>query len=132
MGDTKKPLNETERRALELYNKGFKQSEMVRAMQKNKSTISRALKRVKEDYPELLKVSEKVQIPVGEHKPKNSLTVEKEFSKQYLKLDLGTYGEYLRTMAGFRHVSLTKYIQGLISEDMDKNSELFEKLESLQ
>lgn len=55
----RKPLNETEQKILELYNAGTTvQKDIADAIGKDKGTVSRALKRIREEYPEMLKERE--------------------------------------------------------------------------
>ena len=53
--DTRKPLNDTEKVVLEKYNAGMTvQTEIAEAIGKDPAGVSRALKRIREEYPELL------------------------------------------------------------------------------
>ena len=53
--DTRKPLNDTEKAVLEKYNAGMTvQTEIAEAIGKDTAGVSRALKRIREEYPELL------------------------------------------------------------------------------
>ena len=53
--DTRKPLNDTEKAVLEKYNAGMTvQTEIAEAIGKDPAGVSRALKRIREEYPELL------------------------------------------------------------------------------
>lgn len=64
----KKPLNATEQAILEKYNAGMtKQTDIAESIGKDKGTVSRALKRIREEFPEMLQ--EDPQKPVEE--PKN-------------------------------------------------------------
>ena len=57
--DTRKPLNDTEKAALEKYNAGMTdQTEIAEAIGKDPAGVSRALKRIREEYPELLQEPE--------------------------------------------------------------------------
>ena len=51
--------------------------------------------------------------------------------KNYIKFNLGQYTDYVKTMAGFRQTNVTNYIQDLIAEDMEQNSEIYEKLKNM-
>lgn len=55
----------------------------------------------------------------------------KKTNSDYLRLDIYDYKEYLTTMAGFKRTSVTKYIQSLISADMQQNKDTFEKLKNI-
>ena len=53
--DTRKPLNDTEKAVLEKYNSGMTvQNDIAESIGKDKAGVSRALKRIREEYPELL------------------------------------------------------------------------------
>lgn len=53
--DTRKPLNDTEKSVLEKYNSGMTvQNDIAESIGKDKAGVSRALKRIREEYPELL------------------------------------------------------------------------------
>ena len=53
--DTRKPLNDTEKAALEKYNSGMTvQNDIAESIGKDKAGVSRALKHIREEYPELL------------------------------------------------------------------------------
>ena len=53
--DTRKPLKDTEKAVLEKYNAGMRvQTEIAEAIGKDPAGVSRALKRIREEYPELL------------------------------------------------------------------------------
>ena len=53
--DTRKPLNDTEKAVLEKYNAGMTvQKEIAEAIGKDPAGVNRALKRIREEYPELL------------------------------------------------------------------------------
>ena len=57
--DTRKPLNDTEKAVLEKYNSGMTvQNDIAEAIGKDKAGVSRALKRIREEYPELLQEPE--------------------------------------------------------------------------
>lgn len=68
-------------------------------------------------------LQKKESIPAASKKKKNS---------DYLRLDISDYREYLSTMAGFKRISLTKYIQHLIDNDIKQCSETYEKLKNIQ
>lgn len=57
--------------------------------------------------------------------------VKKKSNSDYLRLDIYGYKDYLSTMAGFRKMSITKYIQGLIDADMEQNKEIYEKIKNI-
>ena len=58
-GDTRKPLNDTEKAVLEKYNSGMTvQNDIAESIGKDKAGVSRALKRIREEYPELLQEPE--------------------------------------------------------------------------
>ena len=53
--DTRKPLNDTEKAVLEKYNSGMTvQNDIAESIGKDKAGVSRALKHIREEYPELL------------------------------------------------------------------------------
>lgn len=57
--DTRKPLNDTEKAVLEKYNSGMTvQNDIAEAIGKDKAGVSRALKRIREEYLELLQEPE--------------------------------------------------------------------------
>ena len=57
--DTRKPLNDTEKAVLEKYNSGMTvQNDIAESIGKDKAGVSRALKRIREEYPELLQEPE--------------------------------------------------------------------------
>ena len=73
---------------------------------------------------------------VGQNKQVNGLQqskkiVNKKTNSDYLRLDIYNYRDYLSTMAGFKKMSITKYIQGLIDADMEQNKETYEKIKSI-
>lgn len=156
--DTRKPLNDTEKAVLEKYNSGMTvQNDIAEAIGKDKAGVSRALKRIREEYPELLQEPEAgsgsaAETPQAEpQKPaeatKQPETVEskpepekpqetaqeqpQKPEKNYIKFNLGQYTDYVKTMAGFRQTNVTNYIQDLIAEDMEKNAEIYEKLKNM-
>lgn len=55
----------------------------------------------------------------------------KKSNSDYLRLDIYGYKDYLSTMAGFRKMSITKYIQGLIDIDMEQNKEIYRKIKDI-
>lgn len=55
----------------------------------------------------------------------------KKSNGDYLRLDIFRYRDFLSTMAGFRKMSITKYIQGLIDADMEHNREIYEKIKNI-
>lgn len=56
---TRKPLNDTEKAVLEKYNGGMTvQTEIAEVIKKDPAGVSRALKRIREEYPELLQEQE--------------------------------------------------------------------------
>ncbi|MCX4304080.1 MAG: hypothetical protein OSJ66_08795 [Clostridia bacterium] len=57
--------------------------------------------------------------------------IKKKSNSDYLRLDVYGYKDYLSTMAGFRKMSITKYIQGLIDDDMEQNKEIYEKIKNI-
>ncbi len=63
--------------------------------------------------------------------PENEKTIKKKSNSDYLRLDVYGYKDYLSTMAGFRKMSITKYIQGLINTDMEQNKETYEKIKNI-
>ena len=122
----KKPLNATEQAILEKYNAGMtKQTDISEATGKDKGTVSRALKRIREDYPELLQ--EQPQKPAEQPK-KPEETKQKKPLKDYFKLDLDEYGGYVRDMAWYNRTTVTAYLQGLIAKDAEANAEIWEKI----
>jgi len=48
--------------------------------------------------------------------------------KKYLRLDVDKYHDYLKIMARYSGVSVTKYIQQLIDADKEKNVKRYEEL----
>lgn len=134
----KKPLNATEQAILEKYNAGMtKQTDISEATGKDKGTVSRALKRIREDYPELLQ--EQPQKPAEQPKKPEPMesktepkkpqeTKQKKHLKDYFKLDLDEYGGYVRDMAWYNRTTVTAYLQGLIAKDAEANAEIWEKI----
>lgn len=130
----KKPLNATEQAILEKYNAGMtKQTDISEATGKDKGTVSRALKRIREDYPELLQ--EQPQKPSEEPKKESESELKKPQEaaqkkplKDYFKLDLDEYGGYVRDMAWYNRTTVTAYLQGLIAKDAEANAEIWEKI----
>lgn len=57
--------------------------------------------------------------------------IKKKSNSDYLRLDIYGYKDYLSTMAGFRKISITKYIQGLIDIDMEQNKEIYRKIKDI-
>lgn len=57
--------------------------------------------------------------------------IKKKSNSDYLRLDIYGYKDYLSTMAGFRKMSITKYIQGLIDTDMEQNKEIYKKIKDI-
>ena len=61
----------------------------------------------------------------------------KKTNSDYIRLDVADYKEYLQTMAGYdsmksgKSVSVTKYIQSLISADMDSRKVEYEKAKNI-
>lgn len=61
----------------------------------------------------------------------------KKSNSDYIRLDIADYKEYLRIMAGFdtiksaKTVSVTKYIQNLISADMEARKNEYEKIKNI-
>lgn len=45
---------------------------------------------------------------------------------------LADYKDYVNTMAGAEHISITKYIHRLIDEDMAKNSKKYKQLKKIR
>lgn len=72
---------------------------------------------------EQAKVSTELQQP---EKP-----IKKKSNSDYLRLDIYGYKDYLSTMAGFRKMSITKYIQSLINADIEQNKETYEKIKNI-
>lgn len=134
----KRSLNDTERVILEKYNAGMtKQADISEVTGKDKATVSRALKRIKEDYPELLqeqpqKLAEEPKKPEpmeSKTEPKKPQeTTQKKPLKDYFKLDLDEYGGYVRDMAWYNRTTVTAYLQGLIAKDAEANAEIWEKI----
>lgn len=127
----KKPLNATEQAILEKYNAGMtKQTDISEATGKDKGTVSRALKRIREDYPELLQEQPKKPEPMeSKTEPKKPQeTKQKKPLKDYFKLDLDEYGGYVRDMAWYNRTTVTAYLQGLIAKDAEANAEIWEKI----
>ena len=60
-----------------------------------------------------------------------STNAKKKTNSDYLRLDVYGYKDYLQTMSGHAKKSVTKYIQGLIESDMERNIETYEKLKSI-
>lgn len=146
--DTRKPLNDTEKAVLEKYNAGMTvQTEIAEAIGKDPAGVSRALKRIREEYPELLQEPDTVSGSEAKEATKQPETVEskpepekpqetaqeqpQKPEKNYIKFNLGQYTDYVKTMAGFRQTNVTNYIQDLIAEDMEKNAEIYEKLKNM-
>ena len=122
----KKPLNATEQAILEKYNAGMtKQTDISEATGKDKGTVSRALKRIREDYPELLQ--EQPQKPAEQPKKPEPMKQKKPL-KDYFKLDLDEYGGYVRDMAWYNRTTVTAYLLGLIAKDAEANAEIWEKI----
>lgn len=63
--------------------------------------------------------------------PENEKIIKKKSNSDYLRLDVYGYKDYLSTMAGFRKMSITRYIQKLIDADMDQNKETYEKIKNI-
>lgn len=130
----KKPLNATEQAILEKYNAGMtKQTDISEATGKDKGTVSRALKRIREDYPELLqeqpqKPSEEPEKESESELKKPQEAAQKKPLKDYFKLDLDKYGGYVRDMAWYNRTTVTAYLQGLIAKDAEANAEIWEKI----
>lgn len=57
--------------------------------------------------------------------------IKKKSNGDYLRLDIFRYRDFLSTMAGFRKMSITKYIQKLIDADMEQNQEIYEKIKNI-
>ena len=57
--------------------------------------------------------------------------IKKKSNSDYLRLDIYGYKDYLSTIAGFRKMSITKYIQGLIDIDMEQNKEIYRKIKDI-
>lgn len=156
--DTRKPLNDTEKAVLEKYNAGMTvQTEIAEAIGKDPAGVSRALKRIREEYPELLqepdagsgsaadepqtepqkpteatKQPETIESKPEPEKPQETAQEQPQKpEKNYIKFNLGQYTDYVKTMAGFRQTNVTNYIQDLIAEDMEKNAEIYEKLKNM-
>lgn len=152
--DTRKPLNDTEKAVLEKYNSGMTvQNDIAESIGKDKAGVSRALKRIREEYPELLQEPDAgsgsaAETPQTEpQKPAEAMkqpeTVESKAEpeepqekprkpqKNYIKFNLGEYTDYVKTMAGFKKTNVTNYIQDLIAEDMERNADIYEKLKNL-
>lgn len=73
----------------------------------------------------VIEVSEKNNKPQSYSKPK------RKTNSDYLRLDIYGYKDYLSTMAGFRKMSVTKYIQKLIDKDMEQNKNTYEKIRNI-
>lgn len=64
-------------------------------------------------------------------------TKKKKTNSDYIRLDVADYKEYLQTMAGYdsmksgKSISVTKYIQALISADMDSRKVEYEKAKNI-
>lgn len=156
--DTRKPLNDTEKAVLEKYNAGMTvQKEIAEAIGKDPAGVNRALKRIREEYPELLQepdtgsgsdtkeATKQPEKPTEATKPAETIESKPEPEKpqemaqeqpqkpekNYIKFNLGQYTDYVKTMAGFRQTNVTNYIQDLIAEDMEKNAEIYEKLKNM-
>lgn len=156
--DTRKPLNDTEKAVLEKYNAGMTvQKEIAEAIGKDPAGVNRALKRIREEYPELLqepdagsgseakeatkqpekpeeatKPAETIESKPEPEKPQETAQEQPQKpEKNYIKFNLGQYTDYVKTMAGFRQTNVTNYIQDLIAEDMEKNAEIYEKLKNM-
>lgn len=156
--DTRKPLNDTEKAVLEKYNAGMTvQKEIAEAIGKDPEGVNRALKRIREEYPELLqepdtvsgseakeatkqpqkpaeatKQPEPIESKEEPEKPQETAQEQPQKpEKNYIKFNLGQYTDYVKTMAGFRQTNVTNYIQDLIAEDMEKNAEIYEKLKNM-
>lgn len=156
--DTRKPLNDTEKAVLEKYNSGMTvQNDIAESIGKDKAGVSRALKRIREEYPELLQEPDagsgsaadepqtEPQKPTEATKQPEPIESKEEPEepqetaqdkpqkpqKNYIKFNLGEYTDYVKTMAGFKKTNVTNYIQDLIAEDMERNADIYEKLKNL-
>lgn len=76
-------------------------------------------------------VSQNGQADVLKELQQSKKTVKKKSNSDYLRLDIYGYRDFLSTMAGFRKMSITKYIQGLIDADMEQNHEIYEKIKNI-
>lgn len=49
-------------------------------------------------------------------------------NKKYFRLDITEYQDYISLMADYSNLSMTKYINKLIEDDMAKNVNIYNKL----
>lgn len=72
-----------------------------------------------------------------EHSHEKTETKRKKTNSDYIRLDVADYKEYLQMMAGYdsmksgKSISVTKYIQSLISADMDSRKVEYEKAKNI-
>lgn len=72
-----------------------------------------------------------------EHSHEKTETKRKKTNSDYIRLDVADYKEYLQTMAGYdsmksgKSISVTKYIQSLISADMSSRKVEYEKAKNI-
>lgn len=152
------PMTPEERnRVVELYNSGHTLLEIGNLLGRDKSTISKQLKAVREENPEAVRKPEQHKRPKKSSEPKDALismpepenppeetpetssaysenkpVKRKSSPPDYLQLDIAGYRTYLREMSGFRGQSITHYLRQLIKADMQKNQELYDELEKLR
>ena len=56
----------------------------------------------------------------------------KKDKPDYISLDIRGRKDYLRSMASLQGISVTRYIQGLIDADAEKNAALYEQLQKFK
>ncbi len=76
-------------------------------------------------------ISQNKQIKASTELKQPEKPIKKKSNSDYLRLDIYGYKDYLSTMAGFRKMSITKYIQGLIDIDMEQNKEIYKKIKDI-
>lgn len=74
---------------------------------------------------------EPVHYQVVYSQTKREVVREQEEKKKMLNLNITGYVDYLQTMAGYRHMTMTKYIRELIAVDADMNREIYGKIKSI-
>lgn len=105
-----------------------------RAEKARESQLESFLKPQTENIQETITKEEPAEV---KHSHEKMEAKRKKTNSDYIRLDVADYKEYLQTMAGYdsmksgKSISVTKYIQTLISADMDSRKVEYEKAKNI-
>lgn len=115
---------------IQAINEGKNQKEASGLAGWSESAGSRYLADVRANKPELLgRGRAGTRLQSQDNTPEKREPLEE--AKKMLSLNMTGYWDYVQTMAGYRRMSVTKYIRELIAADMEMNREKYERLKSI-